>query len=148
MPVDLFAEPFFILVDKGLIPTDKATFCMTRNFYPANRHLRANVRRLSGRAGLEWVLDYDGNFFEVTSLGLIPKTLLQKLCLTRQKEEMRIEEPRSITIGEFKSRIAKVKNPYPEAPVTAYIRKLLKKYPDDLIMDRVVMTVLMGESID
>lgn len=138
-----FAEPLFCLDGGRLYAACSKDFFLTNKIIPGQPQLLANVGS-NGRAELEWVLDFDGQFFELRSLGLVPKSLLQMLGLTKQKERYEIENPRPITVRELKVRITSAKDHSPEAPVASSVYQDLVRLPDKLIIDRTVMNKLMG----
>lgn len=138
-----FAEPFFVLLPGGLIPTDWKTFLLTRSIDAEDQRIIANVGP-SGRSGMEWVLDSQGRFFEMVSRGVMPATVFQKLRLTRRKECFDVRPPRAITVGELKARLAHVRDRFPEAPVAAFTRRMLRKYPEDAVIDPAIMAALLG----
>ena len=144
MLISPFVEPFFCLDGGRLISGYNRDFFLTINYFPEVRQLNANVDR-SGSANLEWVLDYDGQFFLLLSLGLVPKTPFQRLGLDRQKERYQILPPRPITAMEFKTRIAKVRDQSPEARVASWARRILRRFPDDHVLNRESMKCLLGE---
>ncbi|MEE4211405.1 MAG: hypothetical protein V2I43_19320 [Parvularcula sp.] len=112
---------------------------------PRDGELLVNVKNATGVADLRWVIDRQGRFFEMTSLGVLPKTFFERLGITRQKEHFRVGEPRSITIKELKSRVAGAKDQFQEAPYAAQTRKLLRDFHDERTVDADVMRVLLGE---
>jgi hypothetical protein len=89
--------------------------------------LDVNVTR-TGTAGMHWIVDADGTFFELRSVGLKRTTLWQKLGLLRCKERYSIAAGRPITVGELQDRIADLRNQFEEAPNVSDLRRMLSTY--------------------
>ncbi|WP_379554161.1 hypothetical protein [Qipengyuania sp. DGS5-3] len=139
-----FSEPFFVRSGRRLVDSDKRHFFLTAAEGSESDQLLVNVLR-SGRAELNWVLDHDGRFFEMASLGLSPKTFLQKIGFARQKEPLKVKPPRSITVAEFISKISDIDDSEEDAPIATFAREQLKDVPGSHVIDRETMIVLLGE---
>ena len=144
MPIAIFSEPFLTRKNGQLIPDLNRSFFLTVKLGRKPNELLANVGG-DGRARLDWVVDHDGQFFEMTSLGLASVTLFNLIGLTRRKELLKIEEPRLITVGELATRIDDMKDRFAEARFAAQTRRLLRKYPEDRLIDRDIMIDLLSE---
>lgn len=139
-----FSEPFITRMNDDLIPDLNKSFFLTAKWDRRNSDLLANIGP-SGRSGLRWVLDHDGQFFSINSKGLLRKSVFDWIGLTRQKERMNVEEPHSITIGEFETKIYGTKDRFEEAPFSAQTTRLVARYPKDRTIDREIMVDLLSE---
>lgn len=144
MPIAKFKEPFLTRLDDQLIPDVNRSFFSTAKEGDNASELVANVG-LDGRARLDWVIDHDGRFFEMISLGLIPRNVVQLLRITKQKELIEIQQPRAISVGELRTRTADIEDRFEEARFAAQTRRLLRKYPEDRLIDEEIMIDLLGE---
>lgn len=85
--------------------------------------------------GPGWLVDVTGQFRQLKPLGkrrewARPLSFLWQFVLS----EYSITENRSITIGELRSLIENIDDPYPEAPIAEDLRRFLKQYGDDVIV--------------
>jgi hypothetical protein len=99
----------------------------------------------SGRAGFVWMLDADGQFYDLTSIGLLPQTLLQLLRLSRRVERFQIGPPRALRVGELTERVASLVDTHEEAPLVALFRSELRGYASDHLWGRAEMRAYLRE---
>ncbi|MBV7265141.1 hypothetical protein [Erythrobacter ani] len=139
----MFDEPFITALGDQLVPDDNRTFFLVAKV-SREGELLVNVNE-NGTADLRWVIDRNGQFFEMNSLGILPKTIPQRLGITRQKERFRIGAPRAIKVRELKSLFANTRDRFAEAPFAAQAKRFLRDFPEERVIDADVMNVLLGE---
>jgi hypothetical protein len=107
--------------------------------------LEMNVTH-EGTAGLDWLLDLDGIFYQLSSLGILPLTLMQRIGLSRAREKFRIIPGRRITVSELGDRISGLQNQFEEAPIVSYLKLLLGSLAPDLLVGPEEMLRYQGET--
>lgn len=106
--------------------------------------LEVNVRS-DGKAGFEWILDADGNFRQLTSNGVLSRTLFQRAAFLRARERFGIAPSRSITAGELRDRIARMHDQFSEAPHVSDLKEFLAPLAPDHVLTRADMRRYLGE---
>lgn len=106
--------------------------------------LEVNVAQ-DGRVGFEWILDADGIFFDLTSEGLLPLKLLQRIGLSRARERFRIAPGRQVTAGEIRDRIANLHNQFEEAPNVTDLKNQTASLSSGYVLKREDMLRYLGE---
>lgn len=144
----LFGEnmlsPLVIRNADTLIIADKAFFNFIGDLNVEEEMLEVNVKS-NGSAGFEWILDAEGNFFELKSIGLMKLTLLQRVGIKRRRERFKILPYKGITAGELLQRIEPLIDHNMEAPNVLDLKSFLKQLPNDVIMGTEQMKIYLGE---
>lgn len=142
VPVITFKEPFITARgDELVLFSNKDLSSITE--WDVNGHWLVNVTD-RGVAGFRWILDANGDFFAIKSLGVLPKTLFQRLLITNQKEKFEVLRPRIINVGELKSLVEHAKDPLEDESFPDYARDFLQDQPDERVVDREMMAALLG----
>lgn len=92
--------PLVVGTSKTLKIVDSDFFAGIAKVDVAAGILEMNVTH-EGTADLGWLLDLDGIFYELSSLGILPLTLLQRIGIARPREKFRIIPGRSINVHEL-----------------------------------------------
>ena len=98
-----------------------------------------------GENSLAWFLDARGYFFSLKWQGTLPKSLLQKIGLVRQRELYSIEEPIQVTAGSMLTLVSDHREQFEEAPNTADLRKSLHAIPASAVIGPEFMGEYLGE---
>ena len=136
--------PFALCSHRRLLITPEGWFDGIGHLDAENGILVINVNRL-GEGGLRWLLDADGQFYELGWQGRQPGGLAQWLRISRPKELYSIARGRSISVGELTAVASDLGEAFPEAPNSADLRKLLATRPADEIVGRELMRGYFGE---
>lgn len=99
----------------------------------------------SGKSGLNWLLDADGVFYELSLIEKMPPNLLQRIGLRRAREKFRIIPGRKITVQELTERISGLEDPFEEAANVNDLKTLLDSLPRDHRLTPKDMSRYLGE---
>jgi len=109
-----------------------------------NGTLELNVLR-SGTTGLNWILDADGIVYDLSLIGMLPRSLFQRIGLSRAREQFRILPGLTMTAQELRSRISGLRNKFEQAPNVTLLRKFLATLAPDHVLGRGEMASYLGE---
>ena len=93
-----------------------------------------------GNCELQWILDSDGRWYALSSLGMAPR-----LRIGRRRAMFRVQPPRTLSAGELLRHCEHLRDPFPEAPNAAELCAVLRKMPDDAPWTATEMRRFMGE---
>lgn len=99
----------------------------------------------NGRGDLNWMLDSEGVFYELTYIGALPPNLLQRIGLRRHREKFRICPGRTISVRELNERIQGLVDQFEEAPNVTDLKAILSGLPQDRILGPRDMFEYLGE---
>ena len=125
--------PFVICSGDTLIIAPAGFFERIGRVDPEAGILEMNVKR-DGKAGFKWLLDADGLFYELSSIGLMPPNFLQRIGLKRAREKFRIMPGRRITAGDVSDRVANLHNQFEEAPNVTDLKSLLNSLKPEHVL--------------
>ena len=86
-----------------------------------------------GKCNMRWILDARADFYELTVIGMMPATLMQRIGVKRRRIAFRLSSPRMICASELKERISGLIDPNPDFQNVESMKKSLAEMsPEDL----------------
>lgn len=113
---------------------------------PADSELEIGINHL-GEGGLAWFIDAQGQFLALTWQGRQPKSLGQRLGLSRQRERYAIEPARPITAGELLQLTEGYSELSEDVPHSADLRSSLNTMPPDTVLNAAFMAGYLGTGV-
>lgn len=105
--------------------------------------LDCNVRA-DGRADFVWLMDADGCHYALTSLGLLSRTLAQRLRLSRRVERFQLGPPQRLRVAAFRLLLKSLTDRFEEAPDVTLLREALGALPADHEWSSADMRAFLG----
>lgn len=136
--------PLVLSSHKRIVIAPEGWFDSIGRIDPVKRTIEVAISRL-GENSLAWFLDAQGHFFSLKWQGKLPKSLLQRIRLVRQRELYSIEEPMQVTAGSMLALVSDHLELFEEAPNTADLRKSLHAIPASAVVGPEFMANYLGQ---
>ena len=135
--------PLVLSSHKRIVIAPAGWFDAIGRIAPEQQLIELAISKL-GEQALAWFLDANGLFYALRWQGRLPKTLLQRVGLQRQRERYAMETPMPVSAGRVLALIADHREQFEEAPHTAELRAMLQAVPADTLLGPAFMSSYLG----
>ncbi len=125
-PVLNMVFPLIIRRDNTLIVVDSNFFKLIGQWHEPTRKLDINIQS-TGCAGFHWIMDASGDFYTLTSLGLLAGGFWQMFGLKRRRERYVLSTPRRLRVEQLEELLENLIDYPEELPNVADLRNCLRK---------------------